>query len=183
MADEAKEPPAESTPSDIRKMVLFFAFAYVLDALLFAPGLGCLLCVLAVLIAAGAVPFFLWKRNWPELRSAAAIILLAIATLAAVFYTLYLHQRLGEANGQRIVDAVEAYHKAQGTYPDSLEALIPAYLPTIPRAAYRLAWSQFSYWDGRTEAGGMSPQLYYYALPPFGRPVYFFAKGKWTYLD
>lgn len=38
----------------------------------------------------------------------------------------------GIARGNRIVQAIEAYHTAQGQYPPSLDALVPAYLSGIP---------------------------------------------------
>ena len=77
-----------------------------------------------------------------------------------------------------VIAAVEAFHAAEKRYPDTLAQLAPKYLESVPRAKYTVFFGDFIYF---TAAGDAT--LEFVALPPFGRPTYRFARGRWGYLD
>ena len=66
----------------------------------------------------------------------------------------------GIRRGGQIVDALEAYHSAQGQYPLALEALVPTYLTEIPVTA---TGQEFFYrlFDG---TGPMASEVYWLAF-------------------
>ncbi len=106
---------------------------------------------------------------------AALFCLLGVATVGA----LRFHKYTAESNAARIIAACRAYEAKHGTLPDTLQALVPAYLPRVPRAKYVLAWGDFSYWG---EPGG-AHTLSYIDLPPFGRRLYDFSTKRWIVMD
>lgn len=72
----------------------------------------------------------------PGWRKAAAL-LMSIAFPVALFISINIgYERSPDAiirrNGQAIVQALEQYHEKTGTYPKSLEELVPTYLNPLP---------------------------------------------------
>ena len=47
--------------------------------------------------------------------------------------------------GTEIIQALSDYKKAYGGLPQSLDSLVPAYLPEIPRTSMRLAGTEYFY--------------------------------------
>lgn len=79
------------------------------------------------------------------------------------------HQlRMAKANAQRIVAACDEYHAANGRFPETLDELVPQYLPSIPRAKYCLDFGDFVYSDDER------PTLIWYVVPPYHRRIYNF---------
>ncbi|MCB1746469.1 MAG: hypothetical protein KDK06_04790 [Gammaproteobacteria bacterium] len=103
-----------------------------------------------------------------------AICLLAVAmTLGA---NALFNARARE-RAAAVVAAVERYRDATGEYPRALADLVPTYFAAVPRAK-PVGMSAFIYSRNDTAA-----TLMYVERPPYGRPVYDFASGEWTYLD
>jgi hypothetical protein len=85
---------------------------------------------------------------------------------------------IAEANAQRVVAACEAYHAANGRFPQKLDELVPQYLNSVPVAKYCLLQpASFAYYDLGT------PKLYWYVVPPYLRKIYDFHTRSWSYLD
>jgi hypothetical protein len=60
-----------------------------------------------------------------------------------------------------------------------LDDLVPAFVERIPLAKYTLGpYNKFHYIPYEP-----APSLMYVSLPPFGRPIYSFARDRWNYLD
>jgi hypothetical protein len=81
------------------------------------------------------------------------------------------------SEAERIIEAVRAYRRERGVYPDSLEALAPRYLSSLPRARYDQPMG-FTY-----VASSDRHVLGWTDIPPFGRPFYVFEEDRWGYLD
>ena len=97
--------------------------------------------------------------------------------------------------GQAIIDAVEAFHRDRGAYPDCVEDFVPAYLKEMPKTGlagypefnYRkgddaipyvvsvdtprgaLNWDEFIYWP----TGDYDKQYWGGRIEPVGKWVYF----------
>ena len=85
--------------------------------------------------------------------------------------------KIAEANSRRIIAACERFQAANGTFPRTLDELVPDQLPSVPRAKYCLAYGEFLYFNhGR-------PMLGWYVVPPFGRRTYDFETRRWSYID
>ena len=114
----------------------------------------------------------------PGWRLALLRIAIPAATLGLALANDDVQCKIGEANAPRIVAACEEFRAANGRFPKTLDDLVPAYLPSIPRAKYCLDYGEFRYWniDG-------SPILVWYLVPPYGRKIYDFEKRRWNYID
>lgn len=85
--------------------------------------------------------------------------------------------KIAEANSRRIIAACERFQAAHGTFPRTLDELVPDQLASVPRAKYCLVYGEFRYFnDGR-------PMLGWYVVPPFGRRTYDFETRRWNYID
>jgi len=96
---------------------------------------GVLLSILVLLIALPVVSWWWiiarqWREWWEEKRPA----------LAAAAHT-----------AQPLIDALEAYRRDQGRYPDELEALVPGCLDAIPQppTPIRYGWEYVALERGR----------------------------------
>jgi hypothetical protein len=98
-------------------------------------------------------------------------------TLGTVLANNAAQYRVAGANAPRIVKACEAFHVDNGTFPRSLDELVPRYMQSIPRAKYCAIYGEFIYLNYG------SPMLIWYAVPPFGRMVYSFNERRWNYID
>ena len=111
------------------------------------------------------------------LHAAAIVVLITLATVGIA--SVHLQARLAQSRGERIVLAVKEYRGREGHYPTSLDALVPAYLPSIPRARYTLAFGEYHYFvtsNGEATLG-------FTTNAPFGRMYYSFARNEWGSLD
>jgi hypothetical protein len=99
-------------------------------------------------------------------------------TLGLVLANDTFQRRIAKANATRVVAACEEFHADNGEFPQTLEELVPQYLPSIPRAKYCLLHGEFLHWG--SGEGGM---LVWCVVPPFERAIYNFEKRRWSYLD
>jgi hypothetical protein len=100
------------------------------------------------------------------------------AAIALVFVLNWANNRIAASRGDALVAAIKAFQVKHQEYPKSLEALVPEFIESVPRAKYTLLYGHFKYLNSKG-----STFLYYTALPPFGRPTYNFNRGSWGYLD
>ncbi|MGZ3743343.1 MAG: hypothetical protein ACXVB1_13710 [Pseudobdellovibrionaceae bacterium] len=104
---------------------------------------------------------------------------------------------IAKGNAERVVQALKNYHHVHHRYPDSLSDLVPAQLPSIPIAAYRLEMNSFIYhhWqECKNSKGEMEPckaaqnestvsehvSIGYVVNPPYGRRDYNFKENNWN---
>ncbi len=99
------------------------------------------------------------------------------ATLGLVLANNALQCRMAESNATRIITACEKYHAANGTFPQTLDDLVPQYMQSIPRAKNCMMFGEFRYWNMEE-----SHTLEWYAVPPHCRKRYNFEGRKWNYL-
>jgi len=107
----------------------------------------------------------------------AARVLLPLLTLLLVLANHHLQVKVAMGNAARIIQACEGYREEHGNYPDHLTALVPRFLPAVPRAKYCLADASFRY------SGPPVNTLAWQRVPPFGRMVYLFRDHEWRYVD
>ncbi|MHB1037554.1 MAG: hypothetical protein ACYC35_22030 [Pirellulales bacterium] len=112
----------------------------------------------------------------PGWRLAFLRIAVPVLTLGLVFANDAIQHRVAEANASRIIAACEEFHAANGRFPESLDELVPRYMPSVPRAKYCHLYGEFVYFNG-------TPRLMWYVVPPYGRKDYDFETRRWGYLD
>jgi hypothetical protein len=101
-----------------------------------------------------------------------------LVTFALVLGNSAMQSRIAKANAERIIAACEKFHAGNGRFPDTLDELVPEYMPFIPRAKYCLEWNKYQYINIEG-----NPILLWVDIPPFGRPTYNFQNRRWGYLD
>ncbi len=100
-------------------------------------------------------------------------------TLGIVLTNNFVQRKIAHAHAEQIIKACEEFHVANGSYPHTLDELVPEYLRSIPRAKYCLSFGNFEY----PTSDGTRPILFWYDVPPFGRVTYNFEDRRWGYLD
>jgi hypothetical protein len=101
-----------------------------------------------------------------------------VLTLALVRANNAVQLGVAEANAQRVVAACEAYHAANGRFPEKLDELVPQYINSVPVARYCLGPSCFFYYSSFG-----TPKLWWQVVPPHFRKIYNFDSRSWSYLD
>ena len=121
-------------------------------------------------------------KERPGSRVALFRIAVPIVTLGVVFANTAIQWTIADANAERIINACEEFHAANGRYPQTLDELVPSYLKSIPRAKYCLSPmdSKFSYYS--PSEADLHPILWWCKVP-FGKEVYNFQTKKWRYID
>jgi hypothetical protein len=94
--------------------------------------------------------------------------LLCLATMGVVTSNLRVAQR----SAAPVISAINRFRSEQGRYPNTLDELVPAYLPTIPGAGFTWLARRFGYFAER-------PQLYFPAMF-HGVVAYDFPTHSWT---
>jgi hypothetical protein len=153
---------------------------FVLDGFLFAQGAITALAAL-VMVILGLVHIAVGAgRNGRRVLHGLRVIAVSLALCGAVFGTIYINNLIARKRANQIIEALNAYKGKYGHYPERLADLVPEYIPSVPLAKYTLGFNQFYYGYLADEERG---ELWYVALPPFGRSVYSLETQTWGYLD
>lgn len=157
--------------------VLFLAALLIFfDAFLLDQGIVSL--VIGFILIFVRLPFILLSRHTglrlPRLRN----LCIYLAAMLLVLGIRELNNRLARRRADDLIAAVRAYHVKHARYPQTLDELVPGFIDRIRPAKLTLADTRFRY--VRNESGTL---LYYTVLPPFGRRVYDFTDGTWTFRD
>jgi hypothetical protein len=116
--------------------------------------------------------------------TAARVMRVAMVAAAPLLRPLFRSHQAANArareNAESIIRACRAFQAKHGRLPDSLEALVPEFLPSLPPARYDGPHFGFQYTvDSHIAAtrAGLDDTI------PFGRPFYVFEEDHWGYLD
>ncbi|WP_237077514.1 STAS domain-containing protein [Myxococcus xanthus] len=87
-----------------------------------------------------------------------------------------------QRNAETLIAACRAYQARHGQLPDTLEQLVPEFLPQLPPARFSGPHFGFTYdvsgpADARRHVLGWTDRI------PFGRPYFVFEEERWGYLD
>ncbi|MFH1578036.1 MAG: hypothetical protein ABIC18_03085 [Candidatus Omnitrophota bacterium] len=162
-----------------RRSIIFAALLYIVDAGIYSQGgitLIAVLIIILVLVPKILIAFFRKNKGLFKERMITAGIYLLV--LVIVFASNGLNNRLAFKRAKRIIQASNEYKAKYAGYPDKLQDLVPEFIAKVPLAKLALAYNKFIY-IAREE----QHLLVYYALPPFGKRIYYFEEGQWGYLD
>lgn len=163
----------------VRTAIGMLALVLIDGLLIGLPLLSLLLIVALVLTTPFRLAWLLWRRE--SLRIWLAGLVLQAIGLTLALGLAYANAVFSQYQADKVVDALQRYHDAHGTYPDKLETLVPTYLEKIPRLGFSLAEGRFIYrfgWKGMPEGG--TPMLIYNALPSY---AYHFGERRWYARD
>ncbi len=183
MTDVAKSPHAGMRPLVVTATI--GAIVYTVDAVLLGQGaLGVAASFLGMVVALVKIGGALGRRSSRDALVQLAAFLLWIGFAVGIVASVAFQAKISRARAERVVAACRAYHEAEGRYPDELGALVPKYLPTVPRARVAFAFDSFLYMHRKAEVGSEEHTLLVYTtVPPFGRVTYDFEHDRWGSLD
>ena len=168
-ADEVTAPKA--WPAAVGALLLF-----VLDAYCFNQGV--LAGAVALYLLAVRLPRSFRRRFAPVRRQRLRNIAVYVTASVLVFVANHFNNAMARERAETLVEAVQAFQAAHGSYPTSLEDLVPEFLDCVPPAKFAAVFDRFSYGVVNGDAF-----LFYVEMPPFGRPIYWFNSHRWSYVD
>jgi hypothetical protein len=153
-----------SFPPWLRASLFASAALYLVDS--FIVGHGALTCGLALqgYLAALLIglPLLVFRRPGTALQLLAFAGVFSLAAVATVV-TLVLQSRVAQSRTEVIAAACHEYKQRHGRYPERLAELVPAHLPSVPRARYTVFSGGFEYkpssrrpWISFQDVGGMA---------------------------
>jgi len=93
---------------------------------------------------AGAL-LFVFLRNRQKVKTFGEIILFCVSALVASNVTHAYLEEGSKKRGTEIIQALSEYQKAYGEVPQSLDSLVPAYMPQVPKTMMRITGTKFFY--------------------------------------
>jgi hypothetical protein len=106
----------------------------------------------------GSVQQIRWFAGGPRKRLVAgyatAAMYIVVAGLVVGYVTLQAN--VARDRAPELVKAVEHYRTDHGEYPSDLEKLVPAYVPSVPRARYTLMFGHFLYLEAIVRNRGIA---------------------------
>ena len=178
-------PPHASTQPVHRDLLLhgtaWATAVYLLDAWVLGFGIfGAFLGSVAALVALARALSAFGQRQRSHAFAHLGMIGIWVFTAALTLGTTRWQASHAKAHAETVIAACNAYKAANGSYPDTLQALVPTYLPAIPRAKYTLVAGTFAYFRRPAPAQTM---LMFTIIPPFMRTSYTFETDSWFTVD
>ena len=155
----------------IMAAILFLIGALLMDSFSFAffATISAIVWVLA-----GKRGLYTWKQRLFQ-------VMVYLVAFAMVLGAKGVNNGVSERNAAVIIAACDEYLKKNGAYPESLNELVPAYLPKVPAARYTWTSGNFRYYRDRVESG--TGILMYTVEAPFARQVYSSERKTWRSID
>jgi hypothetical protein len=128
-----------------------------------------------VWVLAGKRGLYTWKQRLLQ-------VMVYLVAFAMVLGAKGVNNGVSERNAAVIIAACDEYLKKNGAYPESLNELVPTYLPKVPAARYTWTSGNFRYYRDRVESGNRY-SLMYTVEAPFARQVYSSERKTWRSID
>ena len=119
---------------------------YVIHGSAVIPAMtgGTAATLLAVLAAA-----FAFKKDAARAKDLALKAAVLAGSAALIFGAMSLNAGKAARGAARIAAACEEYKTKTGAYPENLNALVPEYLTSVPRAKATIMWAQYRIGGGK----------------------------------
>lgn len=170
--------PLARPKRSLRTAVLLALLLFAVDGLVLGQGGITAFALMGVVLFSLPLTLLAWK-NRPLLAFRAKKTGVYLLAIAAVFGWVFGNRALADQRGRALVAAVEAYAAKHQRFPDTLQQLVPEFIPSIPLAKYALILNYFEY----RKMPGNTHWLTWTVIPPFGRQNYVFEERRWSYLD
>jgi len=177
MARARAQAPRPGRPLHPAWWALLAGALVALDVLVLGLPVPGLLASLTLCVVHGArlVLAMLRRQRGRQLRLALSMGVFTLAVAGSLVLN-GLDRQLGAERAHELARALRAHRADQGAWPETLEALVPRYLPAVPRAGYRLCFARFSYQPD-------PPELGWVVWPPNGRSILRLGDGGLSHPD
>ena len=142
-----------------------------------AGVIGLALLVAIIAFITGAV-MGISSGRWRVAGISGAILLTIVSSIWVAGRIAHAQRYASMAAARPIIAAVEQFHRVNGTYPASLQELVPKYLPFEPRTRMGLSGTQF-----RLHAGAWGGFNITFECPAFMVCCYESESKTWSYDD
>ena len=168
-------PPTAAPAPKLHGTYVACGMILAIDVLLLgAPALGMATLIALILWILPSI-LFAWRK--PDLRRHRALVALVTAGAVAADMAAYAaYEAIAEKRVTEVADALAQYKSRHGTYPKTLQNLVPDYLPAIPAAKSGLVVLN-DIWYRHNESG---PTVAYTSFPPLGSRVLNVETRAWT---
>lgn len=109
----------------------------LIDGYLLLPGIGLMLASLMMLASLFALLGKQLRGRGGRTKAAFKLAVYALC-LGGIYLLHAVHRADARINAVPVIAAADQYRLAEGRYPDNVDELVPAYLPALPRATWRL---------------------------------------------
>jgi hypothetical protein len=181
---ESKVLSAPSGGGSLRFHAIAAAAIYYFDAFFFGDWGGIAFLVMIIFIFVG-----LGKTLMRALRGQRILMTplrnMAIYTICfvAAFSTFKLNNEIAKSRADKVISAVKQYKAKYQRYPETLQTMVPEFLPSVPQAKYTFLGNNFMYWRHAYENLPENATLLYIRIWPFGRPIFSFEQDQWGFID
>ena len=124
----------------------------------------------AALLALAAARLAMGQRE-AAARGGGKALVFAAAFLLSLGFDLG-NKALARNRAEQVIAACKSFKEKTGAYPATLQALVPEYLGSVPRARYTILWGKFHYADNR---------LAWVIAPMTVMPSYDLSTEKWSF--
>ncbi len=169
------ETPAVRIPG-VRRVLACGAAIVVVDA--FALGIPMVAAPVMLWMLFVALPLTLRGKYAGVRAQRLRNIGIYIGAVVIVVAYININNNNARQRAEPVIAAVNAYQAQHRRYPDTLEALVPQFLPAVPRARFTWVAGEYVY-RNRDER----PYLMYSRIPPYSVSQYHFETGAWRHLD
>lgn len=125
----------------------------------------------AVAAGLGLLASYRYIKGGKKPAGAAKALIFAAMTVVALGMD-FANKTIARGRAEDIIAACRSYKDKTGAYPETLQALVPDYLKSVPRAKYTVLWSSFHYGEGR---------LAWMIVPMTVMPSYDLDAGSWSF--
>jgi hypothetical protein len=164
-----------------KKTLLWALGLFILDAFVLSQGGVALVLILLVFVV--FLPRALWvaRKDPPLYRQRVIKAWIYLVAAILIFVSIGVQNRMADRRAIAIGKACLSFRAKYNRYPQTLQELVPEFMPSVPPARYSLGGHDSFIYIPRLDS--REPMLFYEAVPPFGRKFYHMESGEWGWLD
>ena len=160
----------------MRRTVIIAIILFGLDAFVFNQGVIAFITLFALPIL--FIRALIGWKDKPLLKKRLNACGIYFLMSILIFSSIGINNKIARSRAEVLIAACEKYKDKNNEYPEKLSDLVPDFISKVPVAKYAHMSKRFYYIKSEE-----SHQLFYMAMPPFGRPTYNFERQEWLYID
>jgi hypothetical protein len=160
------------------------AVIYVLNAFYLGQGLiAFLVMIIFILIGLGQTLVKALRGQRILMTPLRNMAIYAICFVAVVS-TIRINNEIAKSRADKVISAVKQYKAKYQRYPETLQTMVPEFLPSVPLAKYTLLFNDLKYWRQEYKIDEQlheNATLLYVEVPPSAQSIFNFEENQWRY--